>query len=74
MLLGVFLRLKQYDKTLWGKYTQNETKTGGKYGKYFHSYSELPRGADISWNKCDPYCTEYQHAEGYQLGFIKIIR
>ncbi len=59
--------------TFWEKDAYQQTKTGGQDGKYFHSYCELSRGADICWDKCDPDCTEYQHAESYQFGFIKTV-
>ena len=74
MLLGVPLWFKQYYVTLWSKYTQYQSKTGGQNSKYLHSHSKFPRRADICWDKGDPDCTEYQHAEGDHLGFIEIIR
>ena len=53
IFLGVFLWSKQNDKTFWNKYTENQPKTRGQYGKDLDSYSELSRGTDICWDKSD---------------------
>ena len=63
MFLGVFLRPKQNHKTFWKEYTDNQSKTRGQNGKHLHSYSELPRGTDISWDKSYPNSTEYKHTK-----------
>ena len=63
MFLGVFFWPEQNYKTFWNKYTDNQSKTRGQYSKDLNSYSELPRGTDISWDKSDPNSTEYKHTK-----------
>ena len=65
MFLGVFLRPKHNNKTFWKKYTDNQSKTRGQNGKDLHSYSELSRRTDISWDKSDPNSAEYKHTKCY---------
>ena len=59
MFLSVFLCPKQNNKAFWKEYTGNQSKTRGQYCKDLHSYSELPWGTDVSWDKSDPNSTEY---------------
>lgn len=57
--------------TFGEKNTQQQTKTWSQNCKDLDSYSELPRTADVSWDKRDPDGTENQHAEGDQLSFVE---
>ena len=63
MFLGVFLWPKQNNKTFWKEYTEYQSKTRSQYCKDLHSYSELARGTDISWDKSDPNSREYEHTK-----------
>ena len=47
-------------------------KTWSQNSKCLHSYTELRRRADICVDKSDPYCTEYQHAQGDELASLKL--
>ena len=74
MFFRVLFWPKGNNVAFWEENAHQQTKTGGQDGKYLHSYRELPRRADICRDKCDPDCTEYQHAEGDEFSFIEIIR
>lgn len=71
--LSILLWPENYNEALWSKYAEYQAKTGGQNGKYLHSHSKFSRRADVRWDKRDPHSTEYQHAEGDELGFIEII-
>lgn len=38
------------------------------------SHCVFPSCAHINWDKSNPHCKEYQHAEGDELCLVKIIR
>lgn len=69
----VLLWAKDDNVTFGEKDAGQETKAWCQNGKYLHSNGELPRAADISWNKCDPDSAEDQHAEGDEFGLIKAV-
>lgn len=51
-----------------------EPKAGSQYCNHLHSRDELAICAGVSRDEGDPHDEEYQHAEGDELGLIKILR
>lgn len=49
-------------------------KAGSQYCNHLHSGHELAIRAGVSRNEGDPDYEEYQHAEGDELGLVKILR
>lgn len=73
VFLCVQLRPKQNNITFWEEDTKEKAKTWGQNCKDLHSNCKFTRRADVGWNEGDPDGAEYQHTEGDQFSFIKVV-
>lgn len=74
VLLVVLFGFQNYNVALWHKDATEQTKRRSENRKDVHSHSVFPSCAHINRDESNPHSKEYEHAEGDELGLVKIIR
>lgn len=67
-------RLEEDDVDFVEEDAGQKPKAGSQYCNHLHSRHELAVRAGVSRDEGDPHDEEYQHAEGDELGLVKILR
>lgn len=66
--------LEEDDVDFVEEYAGQKPKAGSQYCNHLHSRHKLAIRAGVSRDERDPHDEEYQHAEGDELGLVKILR